>query len=396
MPAKRTTKSKVVYDATPTFQLGHRPFFSIIVPCYNSTNDTLGVLLNSITEQHMRDDIEVIIVDDCSKKNYQDVIAAYADRISIRQLQTAYNFGPSNTRQRGLDAAEGEWICFADQDDEFLPNTLAEVKRNIVATGEQFFAIANFVEWNPETNEAIREMREYRNWTHGKFYNLDNFWVPFGLHFKKDLKTHEDIYLCSLVNCALSSIGQEPLFIDQTVYKWNHNKDSVSHRTYNGRTFVETFFGDYVEATGDCYISNYLENGDNLDPEVVIQCTIETILFSYFYIQSFKHRNPDAWLLVNEEIFRKYYVKCKRVFGMTNEVVFSYAYNAGNGSLYNDVREAAQMGVGRFVELESLSEWLERIHADIKPLVGLNDMVSDPIPVAEEAGVSEVEEGPVA
>ena len=43
-----------------------RPFFSIIIPCYNSKN-TLGRLLQSIVDQKMDyNDIQVVLADDCS------------------------------------------------------------------------------------------------------------------------------------------------------------------------------------------------------------------------------------------------------------------------------------------------------------------------------------------
>ena len=45
-----------------------RPFFSVIIPCYNSRN-TIGILLESIVKQHMlKNEIEVCIADDCSTK----------------------------------------------------------------------------------------------------------------------------------------------------------------------------------------------------------------------------------------------------------------------------------------------------------------------------------------
>ena len=54
--------------------INKRPFFSVIIPCYNSRK-TLPTLLESIVKQKMDYyDIQVVISDDCSTENYQDVI----------------------------------------------------------------------------------------------------------------------------------------------------------------------------------------------------------------------------------------------------------------------------------------------------------------------------------
>ena len=65
-----------LYSGLPSIILPNRPFYSIIVPCYNSRN-TLGNLLDSILQQNMNDDLEVILSDDCSTESYQDIVDKY-------------------------------------------------------------------------------------------------------------------------------------------------------------------------------------------------------------------------------------------------------------------------------------------------------------------------------
>ena len=62
-----------IYDGKPSIELDHRPFYTITIPCYNSRNK-LPRLLDSILDQDMNDDIEIIICDDHSTEDYQDVI----------------------------------------------------------------------------------------------------------------------------------------------------------------------------------------------------------------------------------------------------------------------------------------------------------------------------------
>lgn len=88
--------------------------FSIIIPHYNSL-DSLPRLLNSIP---VRDDIEVIVVDNS------------VNRISVSDVNTSRPFNllyspnsrfAGGARNVGLDAAQGEWLIFADSDDFFTP-----------------------------------------------------------------------------------------------------------------------------------------------------------------------------------------------------------------------------------------------------------------------------------
>ena len=160
-----------VFNGYPSKLLKQRPFFSIIIPCYNSAK-TLGTLLQSIVAQNMNDEIEVILANDHSPESYQKVVDKFKDTLSIRQIMTDYNFAPGNTREKGVSIAEGEWVTFADHDDEYIPDTFKEVKRRILESGEDQFVVTDFYEMDPDTREIIREMRGYRNWMHGKFYSL--------------------------------------------------------------------------------------------------------------------------------------------------------------------------------------------------------------------------------
>ncbi|WP_038050706.1 glycosyltransferase family 2 protein [Thioalkalivibrio sp. ALJ1] len=91
--------------------------FSLIVPYYEDP-DRLDRLLRSVPVA--REDIEVIVVDDCSL----DQAALDALRVSwpgVRWCSTRENAGAGVARNVGLDAARGRWLVFADSDDEFLP-----------------------------------------------------------------------------------------------------------------------------------------------------------------------------------------------------------------------------------------------------------------------------------
>ena len=108
-----------------------RPFYSIIIPCYNS-GKTISCVLDSIIQQELPyQDIQVVISDDCSTEPYQDIIDSYKDRLFITQVQTDYNCCPGNTRQCGVDAAIGQWVTFMDHDDQLIPGSYKDLKAQI-------------------------------------------------------------------------------------------------------------------------------------------------------------------------------------------------------------------------------------------------------------------------
>lgn len=92
---------------------------SVVVPAYNCAL-YLQQAIESIRVQTYRS-VEIIIIDDGSTDNTPDVIKNLGDDIiSIRQP----NCGPAGTRNKGIDAATGEFIAFLDADDVWLPSKL--------------------------------------------------------------------------------------------------------------------------------------------------------------------------------------------------------------------------------------------------------------------------------
>ncbi len=100
---------------------------SIIVPVYNAQaylENTLSAL-----QKALRKDMEIILVDDDSSDNSGKIIKAFQeadDRIRYIRIP---NKGPGNARNKGLEIAEGKYICFCDADDlpdEKLYTTLVD------------------------------------------------------------------------------------------------------------------------------------------------------------------------------------------------------------------------------------------------------------------------------
>lgn len=102
------------------------PKVSVIVPVYNSEKD-LRDCLDSLINQTEKD-IEIIVIDDKSTDNSLEIIKEYGRKYSnIRIYQNERNLGQGETRNRGIEVAEGEYIAFLDSDDFINPRMYEEL-----------------------------------------------------------------------------------------------------------------------------------------------------------------------------------------------------------------------------------------------------------------------------
>ncbi len=91
------------------------PKVSIIVPVYN-TEKYLKKCLDSLLNQTL-EDIEIIIVNDGSTDNSQEVIDEYTKKDTRVKSYVKQNGGQGSARNLGLEKATGEYIGYIDSDD---------------------------------------------------------------------------------------------------------------------------------------------------------------------------------------------------------------------------------------------------------------------------------------
>ena len=101
------------------------PLVSVVLPTYDRP-DRLRRARESVAAQTYPN-VEVVVVDDCSPTPLESVVesADLRSLSAVRYLRNEENMGGNATRNRGIEAASGEFIAFLDDDDEWKPTKVA-------------------------------------------------------------------------------------------------------------------------------------------------------------------------------------------------------------------------------------------------------------------------------
>lgn len=110
----------------------HSPKVSVLVPSYNSAH-FLDETIQSVLDQTYND-FELIIVDDQSKDNTDEVIEKYVHDQRVSYYKNSNNLGLVGNWNKCLTYAKGEYIKFLMCDDKFHP----ELLEKYVAAMEQY------------------------------------------------------------------------------------------------------------------------------------------------------------------------------------------------------------------------------------------------------------------
>ena len=113
----------------------HDPLVSVILPVYNGSA-SIGDTIESALRQTYRN-LEILVIDDGSTDNTMDVIKERAGNDPRVRILRQVNSGVARARNRGLAAAQGEFIAPLDADDLWDPAKIErQVRRMHEAGGE--------------------------------------------------------------------------------------------------------------------------------------------------------------------------------------------------------------------------------------------------------------------
>ena len=333
----------------------NRPFFSIIIPCYNS-GKTIARALDSIVNQKLDyNDIQVVLADDCSTESYQDIVDTYKDKLFITQCKTEYNKCPGNTRQCGADHAIGEWITFMDHDDFLIEGSYKILKDHLPIIENQTVVLTGFLK--KLADDSYVEMPINAGWTHGKFFNLDNFWKKYNLHYIKDMQSHEDVCLSTEMEFVRQAYGVELSQININTYVWVYSPNSLSNLKYTKmgkeRVFIDAFLIDYINSTAGVAYQFYKETGKG--KEFAITHMEKVLLYSYFYNEYARYKTPQ-YLIENCDYIRNFIIILQNEFNLTLQDIINF-FSANDSEQYKTIWNVAKDQIEQFLFDFSFKEW---------------------------------------
>ena len=143
---------------------------SFIIPVYNNAK-TIERAINSILNQENNNlDYEIIVVNDCSTDNLDEIMEKYENNNKIQYLKKENNTGLSDTRNYGMKYSKGDYIIFVDSDDYISNCLLKEIEPYILNETE-------LIKWSPiyvdENGKKLTktELVEFKNVTGEEGFN---------------------------------------------------------------------------------------------------------------------------------------------------------------------------------------------------------------------------------
>lgn len=135
-------------------EAGRPPRFSVVIPTYNRAA-TVCRAIDSVLHQSYRA-AEVVVVDDGSRDETRERVAAYGDAVRYIYQENA---GAAAARNHGAAETRFPWLAFLDSDDLWFPMYLERMAAAITATSGRaalYFSDAEFEEFPSPKNRWTR------------------------------------------------------------------------------------------------------------------------------------------------------------------------------------------------------------------------------------------------
>ena len=272
---------------------------SVIVPVYNVEN-VLHYCIESILDQTFRD-FELILINDGSTDRSGVVCDRYAETDDRIRVIHKKNGGVSSARNAGIDAAEGEYICFVDSDDRLCEAFLSEMVNameselaDIVVCGYSVTKFGKLVEerlFHEGGIEKVLRKNIYdlvcRTLYSAPWCKLFRSRIISNnkLRFPEDMSLGEDM----LFNFMYTDCMDEICVLNKALYIYNTDNDNSLLRGYR-RDLLE----DVEKINRFCI--HYLRKwkvGESVIDQIKIDCyyRYENVLYS-----TFSEENNDSFV----------------------------------------------------------------------------------------------------
>lgn len=139
---------------------------SVITPVYNVAS-VIERTLDSMLMQNYKD-LEIVLVDDCSKDNSAEIIAKYTAKYSnIVYHKQEKNGGAAVARNTALKLAKGRYVAFLDSDDQWCDGKIE--KQLAFMKGKDAAISCTAMDCIDEDDQPLNSVREVRERISYKF-----------------------------------------------------------------------------------------------------------------------------------------------------------------------------------------------------------------------------------
>jgi glycosyltransferase involved in cell wall biosynthesis len=131
---------------------------SFVIPAYNCARYLPEAVESALYQTWPN--IEVVVVNDGSPDDTDDVVRPYLDRIVYLKQE---NRGLSAARNAGFRASRGDFLCFLDADDAVLPGKIAIQMARFAAEPDLGVVISGYVDVEEDGRTEILRVMKYWN-----------------------------------------------------------------------------------------------------------------------------------------------------------------------------------------------------------------------------------------
>ena len=274
----------------------------IIIATYKNKKG-LKRTLDSIEK---RDDVNIIVVDDCSNLNYDDILEEYP-YISFYQLET--NSGPGMARQYGIEHSNGTYFTFLDTDDYFydggLETILEQINKNTYIKMYDFSYVY-------DDNNHLNDIWDDK--TIGSVYKR-SFVEMYNIHFcKKGSYANEDYGFsraCRIIlkQLHLDGFAKANKLIKIPVFYEHIDKNSVTKKNNSEFFYTKLSKGIIINGVHALNIAKQAK----ITPNVIMFELNYMMAQEYFFFLSVLYERQD---LIDDvwEAIRQFYFENYRVY----------------------------------------------------------------------------------
>lgn len=236
---------------------------SVIIPIYN-TGERLYPGLDSVLAQTYKN-LQIILINDGSTDNItKGICESYAEKDSRILFIDKENGGEGSARNRGLEEAKGDYICFMDSDDYVVPEFIeklyeqqeqgaelsicgfAELKGNVVINKTQ----GNIQVMNQaEAMESLLTETSFKGYVWNKMFRRDII-ETYSLRFDVSIAVWEDVLFDFIYMSHINKI----VFNPQPLYHYIYWEDSLSHNNNHILGLDKAFSAIHAEREMEKYL----------------------------------------------------------------------------------------------------------------------------------------------